>query len=312
MSRLNILFLTKDRTHQMEKSSHYFGEELKKQCNLTIWTEDGHIANILRQIPFTPDFIFINDVIDPRLAPTIQGLKNIKIPTGVLFHDISYEIQKRKQYVISHNIDYVFTHYREAFLKWFPEFRNRMVWVPHSVNVDVHKDYMQKKTIDMLMMGATVRTVYPLRDYMLKKLTHQPGFIYHPHPGYCEVDKVEKGSLVGKDYAMEINRAKIFFTCNSVFKYPLMKYFEVLACNTLLLAPLSKDLQELGFRDGVNCVDVGYTNFLQKANYYLQNEQERKKIAQNGYQMVRMMHTTKHRVEQFLIIIRRLVEERNR
>lgn len=308
MKRLKILFLTRDRSQQVEKSSYYLAEELKKQCDLIIWTKDGHIKKILANLPFMPDFILLNDFLDPRLCPKIIGLNKIrKIPKGMIFHDISYQIQKRKAYVKSQKIDFIFAHYRDAFSKWFPELSKRFVWLPHHVNTDVFKDFKNPKSIDWLMLGAITPHIYPLRATMLNTMKDKPGFVYHPHPGYTVVQNITQGSLVGDEYAMEINRAKMFLTCNSIYEYPLMKYFEVLGCNTLLLAPTSKEISDLGFVDGINFVAINNENFLEKTQYYLNHETERIKIAQNGYEMVRANHSTVVRVQQLLTNIAKLI-----
>ncbi|WP_299092527.1 glycosyltransferase [uncultured Metabacillus sp.] len=300
MKRLKILFLTRDRSQQMEKSSYYIAEEMKKQCDLMLWTEDGHILKILTQLPDKPDFIFLNDFLDPRLCPQIVGLEKVNIPKGMIFHDISYKIQERKEYVKKNKIDFIFPHYRDAFLRWYPELAHRLVWLPHHVNIEVYKDFQLPKTINWLIMGAIVRHIYPLREIMLNTMKNQPGFVYHPHPGYTEVQNVNSGSLIGDDYAKEINRSKMFLTCNSVYGYTLMKYFEVLGCNTLLMAPATKETTDLGLIDGVHFIAVNRDNFMEKAKYYLIHEEERKAISQNGYEFVRAHHSTKARVQHLL------------
>ncbi|MET3690310.1 spore maturation protein CgeB [Priestia megaterium] len=311
MNKLKILFITRDRSQQMEKSSYYLGEEMKKQCDLMFWYKDGHIKTILAQIPNKPDFIFLNDFLDPTLCPKIKGLDKINIPKGMIFHDISYQIKIRKEYINREKIDFIFAHYRDAFMKWYPELAHRFVWLPHHVNTTVYKDFQLPKTINWLMMGATVRHIYPLRVIMLNAMKDQPGFVYHPHPGYTVVQNAKQGSLVGDEYAKEINRSKMFLTCNSVYEYILMKYFEVLACNTLLLAPSTQETTDLGFIDGVHFVAINRMNFLEKAQYYLSHESERLTIAKTGYEMVRSYHSTEARVKHLLSNITKLISLRN-
>jgi hypothetical protein len=299
MIRLKILFITKDQSEQMEKSSYYLAEEMKKHCDLMIWTQAGQMKNILVQLPYKPDFIFLNDLFD-GLCPNVYGLSDIRIPKGMIFHDISNKKQQRKLYVVKENIDYVFTHYRDAFKRWYPRLVNRMISFPHHANMDIFKDYQLDKKINWLMMGATSPRLYPLRAFMLQSLKNNPGFVYHPHPGFRHVNDIKPGSLIGKNYAREINRAKMFLTCGSIFEYSLMKYFEVLACNTLLLAPVTKEIADLGFSDKETMVHVTKQNFQEKAVYYLRNKNERMAIAKRGYEMVRTRHSTKQRVRQLL------------
>ncbi|TCP23786.1 spore maturation protein CgeB [Scopulibacillus darangshiensis] len=307
MEKLKLLFITKDQSNKPEKSSYYLTEELKKHCQLMVWHQDGDISNILSQLSFQPDFILLNDWFAPKLCPNINGLKNNRIPKGMIFHDMSNHVHERKRFIVNENIDAVFPHYRDAFKKWYPKFIHRMIWLPHHANIDVYKDYQIKKDIDLLMMGAIAPQLYPLRSLMLKSFYNKPGFIYHPHPGYTNEKDRKPGSFVGKDYAKEINRTKLFLTCNSIFGYSLLKYFEVLACNTLLLAPLNKELSDLGFVDGETMVQITRHDFHEKAIYYIKNEEERLRIANKGYYMVRRNHSTENRAKMLVKNIERII-----
>lgn len=300
MDKLRLLFFTKDQSEQMEKSSHYLVEELKKQCNLTVWTDEGKIADVLKQLPHKPDFILLNDCFAPKLGPYVTGLRDIRIPKGMIFHDISNYIPERKRFIAQENIDLIFVHYRDTFRKWYPRLNQRMIWLPHHANTEIFKDYELEKSINWLMMGALSHRLYPIRTIMMQRMKDKQGFVYHPHPGHRHENDIQPGSLIGRDYAMEINRAKMFLTCDSIFKYPVMKYFEVLACKTLLLAPSSNELTDLGFIDGKTFVSVERHTFLEAADYYLHHEKERVEIAEKGYRMVREKHSTQKRVSELL------------
>jgi spore maturation protein CgeB len=79
-----------------------------------------------------------------------------------------------------------------------------------------------------------------------------------------------------------------------------LKYFEIPACGTLLLAPGSQELTDLGFVDGVTFVTVNETNVKAKAEYYLQNDLERERIIQNGMHLIEQRHTTAVRAQEML------------
>lgn len=309
MEKLKILFLTNDQSDHMEKSSFYLEEELRNQCDLMVWRQSGRLKTILSHLPDQPDFILMNDHFAPKLGPVVEGMNETKIPKGVIFHDISNYIHQRKQFIVREDVDLIFVHYRDAFRKWYPKFASRMVWLPHHVNTDVFKDYQLEKTINILMMGAMSPRLYPFRVTMRESLKNKDGFVYHPHPGYGHKKESQPGSLIGEAYAEEINRAKIFLTCHSIFEYPLLKYFEVLGCNTLLLAPASNELTELGFVDGETYVSVNRHNFIEKVNYYLKHEVERTQLAQRGYVMVRTHHSTKQRAAELIQHIQQVIKK---
>ncbi|MGZ4032852.1 MAG: glycosyltransferase, partial [Tumebacillaceae bacterium] len=256
-----LLFITRDFSRNVDPLSHYFALALAKHCHLMLWHAPGSIHEIVAQLPERPEFILLNDMKDDY-CPAIYGLAELSIPFGSLLHDLHWGTDWRRQFIRDNGVRHLFTHYRDKCFEWFPEFADRVRWLPHFVNPDVFRDYGQRKEIDWLMMGALDTWAYPLRRKMWETMKGRSGFVYHPHPGYRDVTEAErKHLLIGENYAREINRAKLFLTCDSVFHYPLIKYYEVLACKTLLLAPASQELRDLGFLPGVHFVAINEEDF---------------------------------------------------
>ena len=303
MERIKLLFITRDFEHYVERNVHYFALELAQRTDLLLWFEEGNIHEILGKLPERPDFILLNDLKDTR-CPKITGLETLDVPFGIIVHDLHVDVPKRRTFMKETNIQHIFTIYRNAFLRTFPEFRDRMLWLPHFVNTELFKDYGLPKDIDWLMMGR-VTYYYPLREKILRTMKGRPGFVHHPHPGYRNIkSQGEKAEVfVGEDYSKEINRAKLFLTCDSSLHYPLIKYYEVPACNTLLLAPNIGELRDLGFQPGVHFVEIDRYNFVEKAEYYLHHEEERLKIAAEGHQMVHERHSVQKRADEFVQMV---------
>lgn len=303
---LKLLFITCNFQKYTERNTYYLSQELSKICDLALWYKPGNINSILKRIPFEPDFILLNDLKETR-CPTVTGLKDLKIPYGIIMHDIHYKMDKRKKFIHQNNVKFIFTIYKKAFKKRYSRYSGKVYWLPHFVNIAIFKDYGLEKKIDYLMMGK-MADYYPLRVKMYRKMRNKDGFVYHAHPGYRNINESNtKNIFVGEYYAREINRAKMFLTCDSIFHYPLIKYYEVLACKTLLLAPSSQELKALGFIPGVNFVSVNKDNFLKKANYYLHHKEERLRIAQAGYKMVRDKHSCQIRAKQLIDMIHDIV-----
>ena len=74
--------------------------------------------------------------------------------------------------------------YKDAFPKFYPEFSDKIKWLPHHVNTGIFKGYGKKKDIDMLLMGATNPYYYPLRYKIILTYISKNNFVFHPHPGY--------------------------------------------------------------------------------------------------------------------------------
>lgn len=305
---LHILFIANDTSNQLFKMYDYLERELKKSANVTIWRKPGHIDYIMRQLPTKPDFILLLNDVGEQMEPLIRGLARTTIPKGLFVNDVHRFVKLRKNYITKHKIDYLFTVTRDKFKEIYPEFIDKMKWFPHCIETDIYKDYKMKKDIPLLLLGA-VNDFYPLRQQIVKAYESDPNFVYHAHPGYKTFSKQEeKRLLIGSKYAKELNRAKIVFTCPSVFYYPVIKYFEVLACKSLLLAPTFLELEDLGFIPNDHFVPIDEKNFMEKASYYLANETKREQIVENGYRFMRKTHSVKIRTEQLIQTIENILK----
>lgn len=297
---INVLFIAEDTSRLLNKNFYYLEQELNKVVNLTLWRKPGHISYILKQLSTRPDFILLLNDIDKEMSPMIKGLSNIDIPTGLFVNDVHRFTSLRRNYITKNNIPYLFTVVRDKFIETYPEFENKMEWFPHFVNIELCKDYGLEKDINLLMMGA-VNDFYPLRQNIIRSYEGNADFVYHNHPGYRSFSENEEDrNFIGQMYAKELNRAKILFTCPSILNYPVIKYFEALACKALLLAPTFQELEDLGFIPGFHFVPIDEHNFKEKAAYFLANETERQKIVDQGYHFIQQRHSVKLRTEQLV------------
>jgi len=295
---LHVLFIGEDTSRFINRNFYYLEKELAKLVHLTIWRKPGKIDYILNRLKVKPDFILILNDMGLRLSPMIKGLRNCDIPIGLFVTDVHRLVKIRENYIIKNKIDYIFTIGREQSVQTYPQLKHKLEWFPHFVHPGIYKDYFLEKDIEFLMIGAVNKT-YPLREKIVNAYSEDPRFICSHHPGYRDFTREEeKVKRVGVHYAKELNRTKIFFTCPSIYNYPVMKYYEALACRTLLLAPTFNELEDLGFIPGEHFVAIDESNFKEKAAYYLANEEERQRITEQGYQFIHEKHTVSVRAKQ--------------
>ena len=309
---LNILVLDYDFSDSYYKNSFYLWDELKKISNCVLLTTTQYhpaedIEEIIQMSPFTPDFIIINEFVNFHHNWGITGMEKVKIPIGYLPHDIDAAIALRREFMSQDNINLIFPLYKESFLRNYAEFTDKMRWLPHHVNTEVFKDYHMKKDIDGLLIGRVKQEYYSLRKKILKKMDGHPGFVYVLHPS--DHDPPKSIALEGEEFAKFINQSKVFFSCCSTLRYPLLKYFETLGCRTLLLADTCSDLTELGFIPNEHFVEINEDNFYEKFLYYINNWEERERIATDGYQFIREHHSTSARAQQLLSYIHEFLEQ---
>lgn len=323
MEKLKILILVREFWKKFPKHKPKFEtiQAIEKYADVRYWYRNGHINEIMEKLNFRPDFIIHYDIAwGSALSPSISGLDKIDIPKGAFVIDIHYNTGARRKYFVQNKIDLIFSLTKSAFLKTYPEYKEKFRWVPFSINPEVFKDWKLNKEIDYLLMGAVYdregkepnltnsrKGLYSFREEVLVRMRDVEGFVFHPHPGHQGRQK--EGTFLNETYAREINRSKIFFTCGSALMYPVLKFFEVPACKTLLLAEPVPDILELGFEDGVNFVACDKTNFYEKAQYYLENEVERQRITENGFYFINNYHTNNVRAHELVNNIKEYIEK---
>ena len=184
--KVSILFFTKRFQNRIEKSTEYLIEELTKQADVVVWEHDGDLSDILTTIGTKPSFILLNDF-KRDYCPLISGLSKSPVPVGSIFHEVKYKPFRRKQFYENENIKHLFVHYRDASLRFLPEFKERYIWFPHHVPLSIFKDYGEPRVINILMIGSMLKKVDPERVTFYEQLKNEPGFMYLEHPGYQEL-----------------------------------------------------------------------------------------------------------------------------
>jgi spore maturation protein CgeB len=108
--------------------------------------------------------------------------------------------------------------------------------------------------------------------------------------------------IIGNDMVKSINSYKIHLNCNIADDINY-RTFETLGCRTFLLTNYTPGLEKL-FDIGKELVIYESLEDLDsKVKYYLENEDERNKIAEAGYLRVKKDHTYFERVKKLIDII---------
>lgn len=307
---LKLLLIAPDTAHFTNNNYYYLEKELAKIAMLMVYRKSGPINKALRNIPEKPDFILIVNDIGKTFDPVVTGLSNNNIPVGLVVNDAHRFVEQRGRYILNNHIGTFFVICQHNFYNYYPRQRHKQVFfLPQFANTSIFKDYGEKKAIDFMMLGeVSLPQIYPLREKILQHYTDVPGFFNRPHPGWRDfTTKQAEKALIGENYARTINQANLFFACGSIRQVVTFKYFEVPACRTLLMAPVLPELKEIGLIPGKHFVDINEGNFLEKADYYLKNTKERKKITDEGYHFTHNHHSTAHRARQLVQQIKRVL-----
>jgi spore maturation protein CgeB len=169
----------------------------------------------------------------------------------------------------------------------------KVFFLPFSVDTNIYKNLGLKRNIDVMAVYNTNNYVYPNRkkiQNMIKSMKIK-SFI---------------NKVIHREYVRKLNESKIFIINNNINKRLSMKYTEAMACGTFVLADEPEDLNIQGFKNKEHLILYNDLKDLKsKIKYYLNNDEERKRISNNGMNFVRDNHSCSKRVKEFTEIIKR-------
>jgi len=186
-------------------------------------------------------------------------------------------------------------------------------FLPYAIDAQAFRP-REKKKYDVLFIGS-VGGPYHLRmklheglsTYCKKrKLSLR---MQKTVPNYWTALTAEKDPayLVRSTYEEALGRTRFLPFGSSVYRYPVIKYFEGMASECVVLADEPSSAEELGFIDGVNYVKINSGNWMEKMDYYVKHVDEANEIAHNARNLVLERHTVEVRAKEFI----RMLEEVN-
>ncbi len=222
--------------------------------------------------------------------------------------DIHYYTNDRKiqRLTAFTNADYILGTYTYLLKEVYNIPENKLFWIPHSyserfANTSYNSDPIAKVTI-----SGSLTYHYPFRNYCCN-VTNKKYLCHIKHPGYKSYPgyKIPNSCLDDEYYStvtdhypniLRINFAA--FTCSSIYKYVVAKFFEIPASGSLLVADdsVADRLYELGFVPMVHYVPVNIFTYIDVTDDIMNNIQKYETIRRTGYDFVRNHHSCYIRV----------------
>lgn len=166
-------------------------------------------------------------------------------------------------------------------------------WLPLSVDTNRFRKLNLPKISEAGLLGNLNPYVYPVRVKALEYL------LAHNIPMFLN-------PVYGETYVTAINQSRIFVTCSGIWKYAVMKYFEVPACGTLLMADEPMDVDDLGFIAGKNYVKYNVENFPEMFQHYATHVSEAEEVARQGMELVRSHHSDEIRAKELFRMLEKI------
>jgi spore maturation protein CgeB len=270
---------------------------------------------------FKPD-LFLEDGGWNILPKTLNVLKGAGIKTALWTNDPPRDLLAEFEPIknAAPCYDFVFITGTEA-VEPFQDI-NELHLLPFACDPDFQKPVMLTDTdkkaykSDVCFVGSGHVEIYPDRIRLLESLAELnidlsvwgPGWETLPDTSPLK-KKICGSSLKTAAWVRLFSAAKIIF--HSHYQDPLGGYanyqvnprvFEALACGAFLLVDDQKDIRTLFQEDEHLVIYHNAADLKKKVLYYIENDTERKRIAENGRREVLQKHTYRHRVEQILTI----------
>lgn len=238
---------------------------------------DSHMTNIQIKYHIEATTLFL---VLGRGCLFAQTVKQIKIPTIIwmpsVITDNPLALKITKTFIPVFDKVYTAHPYEIPLYKKYGIEANTLF---NSTNPEHFKPLNLKQDIDISFMG---NLKYKNRIKMFDILKNRNINTGYTHYNYVEI----------------INRTKINLNIE-LFDFGLStRVFETLACGGFLLTYGAYPKEDQLFEDGKHLVYFNWDNLEEKIDYYLNHEEERKKIGEQGKQEVLNKHTYIHRVRQ--------------
>jgi glycosyltransferase involved in cell wall biosynthesis len=209
--------------------------------------------------------------------------------------DAQSSIWPRCAFINKHRIEYLFLGNNNQYIDDHIELINlpcHVQWLPFGVNTNYFTDFGYYRTKKLMFLGSTNERHYAYRIHMIAVLKRVFGadFFFKP-----------TNEINREVYVRVMNDHRIFASAGDQAKGFFMKYLESMACGCLLITQRGPCYQPLGFVHGRHLILwKNYNELIEYCKHYLENDEERKRIAQQGREFVLKNHTWGHRVDTML------------
>ena len=248
----------------------WFGEG---EDDIIIQAKGAAFQEIIDRLPsgWLPDMVLFSD---PAYYQIPSGIEESPFPTAAIIGDwnLSFEALQKS----AGCFDYLFTDLKGVEIFKRHGYGNVEYFPMFSFDPEVHRPLPDiEKVDDICFIGNLNHAVQRERAQWLKRIAMLSQ----------KYKVIIANGIYGEDYTRLLNQSKIIFN-RSIRGEMNMRAYEAPACRTLLFFE-EENLEVRNFyTDRVHCVLYNESNLEDLLDYYLSNESERGKIAQNGYERV--------------------------
>lgn len=267
---------------------------LSKPCDIV--TEKGLIdmGQLMKKFPgeFVPDLFIWVDQYSWNLPVNVGALN---CPTIAVFGDTHMHINHDWETWLKYarQYDFVFVTFNKGHMKHFRNSGSPLVfWSPAALDPEAHFKIRAEKIYPVSFVGGTYEKIHADRVRLIERLRRENIDLY-------------LDSKVLQDMSLVFSRSRIVLN-TSLADDLNMRVFEVLGTGSLLMTNRLSEESGLGelFRDREHLVIYDDSDLPSLIRHYLDNPDERERIAAAGHAEALRRHTYLHRVRDMIDIVR--------
>lgn len=170
--------------------------------------------------------------------------------------------------------------------------------IPYSAVNEFYSDIVfNTNPINKVFVSGAINNLYPLRNHLYNSSSINIDKLQHPSYNNYKHD------CINKKYYQKLNNYLCCFTDMSIYKYILLKIFEICSVGSLLLVEkvIEKELNNLGMYNNIHYIMCNIDDVDDKINWICDKNNRIivDEIRQNGMTLVRNIHNTNQRAITF-------------
>ena len=299
-----------------EKYKYYDGiynELIKKHDVYLQRTAFKDLEVLKKQISFVPDIVIFGVGWFGK-AKFFDKIENLSCPVGCFLYKPQNDLEKKLSFCRINDIDFIYTP-----IPTYQEYEEstgvKTILFPFGFDPSVFKPRKIEKLYDFGFSGALHNSaLYPNDSFQVENLRPRIGEILKNTNDFKvfwkSSDDASKAFIDSyEEYAITINKSKMWLATLAAFGDVTPRHFEVLGSGTLLFCQEIPESYRFLLKDGINCVSYknDLSDFASKISYYLRNPKEYKKITLQAVGFFHRNWTWGHRADDLLEAFKKLL-----
>lgn len=255
--------------------------------------------------------------IPPPQIPKNRGYKVCAYISDLHVHRRFKRTPRKLVKYLNENYDLVLSVYYEMGTE--PNFYQENITIPYVffppwVETDYYHPSDKPSLYDVVLLGQyDSRRVYPFRFDIarnLRRVASREGWriLLKPAPRGRSAERkldalYEMGEIVGSRYVETLGRSKVMIGGTSIYKYPLLRYFEGMACKTCVVGDESPMFEKCGIMNALNYWQVSRRTWAQDMKMLLEDDGLRNYLVENAYENIMKNHSALVRAKQMVKLL---------